>query len=255
MPVTGKTISYKRVIENVYRNFKFNYDLDHMDALEWIGSLMGLLGVPIVLEDKIACIVIEDFKGKLPDDMHSIVQTAKMTGPNGDNNPDTSDPDKVNLTPMRWSTNKFHSKFHCARTDFECTGSITYVTNQNFIKTNFENGKVAMAYKAIPTDEDGYPSIPDNESWIKAFETEIAYRIATILFIQDNMRADKFQWFERERDWYIAQARNRSLIPDIPKMESDKADWVRYIPNVNSYNEFFANMQMPEQRYNYNSAK
>jgi hypothetical protein len=63
------------------------------------------------------------------------------------------------------------------------------------------------------------------------------------------MARDKKEFFERERDWYVAQAVNKSKIMSPDEMESWKNDWLRTIPKVNHHSNFFRNMQAPEQRY------
>jgi hypothetical protein len=48
--------------------------------------------------------------------------------------------------------------------------------------TSFTNGKVKVSYKAIPVDENGFPLIPDNPTYLSALEQFIKVQVFTILF-------------------------------------------------------------------------
>jgi hypothetical protein len=155
------------------------------------------------------------------------------------------------LEPMRWATDNFHTKQHCSDFDFICKSASTYIVNNNYIFTNFESGKVLMAYLAIPTDDEGLPMIPADESWRQAVTYEIAYKIAFKMFMQGNITDKVFQMIERERDWKVAQAVNRSKIPSVDEMESFKNQWLTLIPNYNNHSTFFRNMQLPQKVFNH----
>jgi hypothetical protein len=155
------------------------------------------------------------------------------------------------LEPMRWATDSFNNNMHCTDNDFGCKSANTYTVNGNYIFTSFDHGSVMMAFLAIPTDEEGYPLIPADEWWRQAVQYEIAYKIAMKLFIQGNIADKVYQHIERERDWKVAQAVNKSKMPSIDEMESFKNQWLRLIPNYNNHNTFFKNMQVPERMFNH----
>jgi len=156
------------------------------------------------------------------------------------------------LEPMRWATDTFHTKMHCTDYDFYASRTApTYTVGGNYIFTSFSEGKVLMSYSAIPTDDEGYPLIPSDEVWRNAVKWEIAYKIALKLFIQESITDKIFNLIERDRDWYVAAAVNRSKIPSIDEMESFKNSWNTLIPNYESHSNFFKNMQLPQQIYNH----
>jgi hypothetical protein len=161
--------------------------------------------------------------------------------------------DKPNyrLEPMRWATDTFHTKQHCSDFDFYCKSNHTYTVSGNHIFTNFDNGKALMSYLAIPTDEEGYPLIPADEWWRQAVQYEIAYKIAFKMFIQGNITDKVYQMIEKERDWKVAQAVNKTKTPGIDEMESFKNQWLRLIPKYNNHSSMFRNMQLPEKMFNH----
>ena len=307
MAISGKHVSLKTIIERVYMDFGFNYSLSFTEAAEWAGSILGLLKVPLTLQNKVEEIVIEESRGKLPCDLEGIVQTAKMIeagnsdctsmvistidrgteyveisaidivnrkfklcGCNaftscGECTPEGCEPrtpiiraaggalskPSYKLEPMRWATDSFHTRQHCTDYDFICKSASTYTVNNNYIFTSFNSGKVMMSYLAIPTDEEGYPLIPADEWWRQAVQYEIAYKIAFKLFMQSNITDKAFQLIERERDWKVAQAVNKTKTPSIDEMESFKNQWLKLIPNYNNHDNMFRNMQMPEKMFNH----
>jgi len=244
--LSGNYIKYTTIMENVMRNFGF-HEITDEEALEWLSAFMDHTKVPKVMEDKIAYIDIVDSRGQLPADMALIRQTAFVEGV--DNVVD-AECGQGRLVPMRWSTDTFHFKYHCADSnDFEQDGRYTYSLNKGFIFPSMVTGIICIAYQAIPTDDEGFPLIPADEQWRKAAEFEVAYRYAYRAMIKDEIAGPKFQLIERDRDWYFAQAVNysKTSLP-LDEMESFKNDTLRTVPNPNMHGNFFRNMQLPEQR-------
>jgi hypothetical protein len=285
MATNGKTVSLKSIVERVYLDFGFSYSLSWNEAIEWAGSLIALNNAPVTLKPKVELITISGGRGVLPCDLESVIQTARAlpavprpgtdlaivaTQGQGTFAVEACGIDLINrelttacpivdtchneytLLPMRWATNTFHQKFHSTDWDYNrvsVSSENTYTMNGNYIFTSFQDGFCLMSYLAIPTDDEGFPLVPGDEWWMNAVKWEISYKIATKMWLADNMARDKKEFFERERDWYVAQAVNKSKIMSPDEMESWKNDWLRTIPKVNHHSNFFRNMQAPEQRY------
>lgn len=284
MATNGKLVSIERVLQSFYRNFPLDYALTWEDAIEWIGDLLTQLNAPVALINKTELITITDGKGKLPCDLESIIQTARAEPTiSGDTQfaviasqdqgtflVEGCGVDLVNrelitdckvgepscefiLYPMRWATNSFHQKFHLTDWDYRRQSvrlENTYTVNNNYIFTSFSDGYVLMAYRAVPTDERGYPMVPGDQRWINAMVHELAWKVIRRMRLMGSFTdKDMAREIERDRDWYVAQAVNGSKIPSIDEMESWKNEWLRTIPKVNHHQNFFRNMQAPEQRY------
>lgn len=245
----GLKVSYETIVENVQRNFGFSEDIKDEEALEWIAAALALANAPAIMEEKVFIEkVCEEPKVKLPNDLHSIIQCGWAE--------DTYTLAEVRcgivpLEPMVSSTNTMKSKYHCCDFDDKrmSPGRITYSTSNSYLfLDDFEKGWVVIAYMAIPTDENGYPLIPSEESWRKMLEFEVAYRIAYRMFLRDEITQNKFQLIERDRDWYFTQAVNHSKMPSLDQMESIKNENLRTIPRINYHENFFKNMNLPERR-------
>lgn len=302
----GKFVSYKKILEDVYRDFKFQYVMQPTDAIEWLGSALRMLKVPVFYIDKVTdgnkdlghpdFIKIEDGRGKLPCDLYSITQTARVIESCTDNSCcpiitgisymdyDTGETcttgdgsalcsqfvgcknceckDKCNcnkgklkkytFVPMRWNTNTFYKSLHGCDLDFRCQSEFTYTVNNNYIFTSFKEGLVAMAYKAVPTDEEGFPLIPDNESLINFCKWYIGYKVAFQLFLEDKYTEQKLSYFEYNSALYYNKAKNEGKMPkSLDEWESYKNDRIRTIKKVYHHSNFFANMQSPEIMFNH----
>lgn len=245
----GKLISYKTVVENVMRNHPFTESHINDDlVLEWIGSFMQHTNSPVVYTDKIEYKEVESGRAKLPNDLHLLNTIGRISNCNN-LTINQMECGEGKVLPMRWTSDTFHTRYHNDDRDYtRQDGTETYTVNSNYVFTSFSAGYVAISYKAIPTDSEGFPMIPGDEHWVKAVEYDIAYRIGYILWTQDKLKDKIFLLLERERDWYFAQAVNYSKIPSVDQMESLTNQNTKMVPRLDSHATFFANMQMPEKR-------
>jgi len=244
--LSGNYVSYETIVAKVNRYFGFYEQYSDEDALEWLSDFMAHTNVPKVLDDKIKYIKVENGRAKLPNDMHLIRSVATVRGVNS---VDEAECGEGMLDPMRWATDTFHMRYHCDDRDYTSSAQDTYTLNKGFIFPSFSEGILAISYKAIPVDDCGYPLIPSDEQWQKAAAYEIGYNIARKLLIKEEISAGVYQIIERDRDWYFAQAVNYSKVSmPLDEMESFKNDRLRTIPKTGMHNNFFANMQLPEQR-------
>lgn len=241
---SGKVVSYKAIIDKVFRDFGF--DVIEEEGVEWLAEFMAHTNVGVVMDNKVAAIIINDGRGDLPFDMHKIEQTALVSGVCSLEEIQCG---KGTLSPMRWSTDSFHKKFHNCDVDYHCQSSVTYTVGQGYIFPNFPSGFVAIAYTAIPTDECGYPTIPAEQQWLEGAATFIGRKLAFKMYLRNEITKDKYQEIDKERDWYFAQAVNHAKQwGSVDEAESVKNSHVRTIPAMQDHNTFFANMQLPEMR-------
>ena len=242
----GNIVSYKTIVDKVFRDFGFKYDINDEEVLEWLAEFMAHTNSGVVMTDEIAYLTICDGRADLPEDLYKIKQTAQLEGAK-----DIDDAKCGNgtLIPMRWSTDNFHKRYHVDGRDYTTQSRNTYTVEQGFIFPSFNKGMVAISYEAIPTDEDGYPTIPAEQQWVEAAAWYIAHKIGRKLWFRNEITADKYQVLERDRDWYFAQAVNFSKqFNGVDDAESFKNQHVQTIPNIQDHASFFANMQIPEQR-------
>jgi len=250
---TGKRVSVKVVFEKIYRDYGFNTEIVWADVIEWIAEAINLLGVAPAYEDKVSDkLKLDNGRVELPCDVMYI----KMVR------------DFVTKENLVRSFDQFHLSnfFRCPEEmvskcqDEYCYPLLrTYTVNNNFLFTNAIDGDrgtsdyIEIAYKAMPTDEEGLPLIPDDTKYIRAMSTYVAEKLATKLFYQDKFSENKLQRIERDRDWAFGSAKMKMIIPDIDQMESWKNSFLRLIPTINSHNTSFKYDAQPQHQRNHNS--
>lgn len=208
--LNGRNVGLETIVERVHRDYGFTVDTDWTDVAEWIGSVIDLINAPMQYTERITdghdkpYIEIVDGRGLLPCDLIRVVQTRTCEG-----------------IPMRYSTDSFHKRMHSAQCpDLVCSSDLTYKLNDNYIFTSFPTGKIEMAYMAFPTDDRGYPTVPDDEKFKQAATAYVAERIAFKLYLRDKLDERKYEKVNQARLWYIGAAQNKALIPDRDKTRS-----------------------------------
>lgn len=241
----GKYVSVHNIVEKAYRDLGISDDINILNAVEWAGEAIELIGAPTTLKDKIEAVTIEDFKAKLPCDMHLLITCRGFSG----SIPDDCD---RNYLPMRYSTDAFHT--YCRRNkDASCSSDLTYTVNDDYIFTNFEEGEVQLAYAGIPVDEHGWPVIPDQIKFREAVASHIKWKLGFIKWSQGKMPGAVYQKLEQDRDWYIGAAQSAGNMPNPDMMESIKNNWIRLIPKINQQHDGFRGVGQREERYTKNS--
>lgn len=230
----GKVKSIQHVLEKVFRDTGLVQGVDLHDAIEWAGEAIELIGAPQSLADKVACITITDGRGDLPCDLHLVMQT-RYKGSNG-------------YSPMSYATNNFHR--YCGSSVHEQTPcSVNYTLSDDCIFTNFDQGVVEIAYKGLPVDENGWPTIPDDIKFIKAVEYYIREKIDYKLWRSGKLPQGVYEKTVQEQTWYLAAAQTRGAMPSVDEMINIKNNWLRLIPKINQAENFFQELGIQEQRH------
>lgn len=236
MALNGKTVSINSIIERVFRDTGSIENVDLPDVIEWVGECIELIGAPISCIDKIEVIDITEGRGFLPCDLHQVMQVR----------------DYDTKIALRASSDTFHGSHNTETSDLGTATSLVYRLTESAIFPNFNTGKVEMAYKAIPTDDNGYPTIPDDIKFVKAVEYYIREKIDYKLWRTGKLPQGVYEKTVQDQLWYLGAAQNRSKMPSIDQMENIKNNLIRLIPKINHHSDYFQNFGQPEQRHNNN---
>jgi hypothetical protein len=102
----------------------------------------------------------------------------------------------------------------------------SYVLNPGVIKTSWERSLAILDYKAVATDEEGYPLVPDESHYKEA----LFWRIAMKLFLRGYKHPQlNYQLAARQWKDYAAKARTKAKMPDVDQMENFRQMWVRFV--------------------------
>lgn len=214
-------INLKQVMDNALHH-PLLQDLSFERAINYAVDFVRIVGCPRIFEEKTSAIKIENYRGKLPCDFHRIIQVRTC--------------ECGRTATFRYSTDSFHMSDdkHCNQPD------LTYKIQGQVIFTSIRDGEIEIAYEAISVDEEGYPLIPDNSSFVKALELYIKKECFTILFDLGKITPQVYNNTLQQYSWAVGQAQNELVKPSIDQMQAIANSWNTLIPRVTSHTTGFA---------------
>lgn len=132
----------------------------------------------------------------------------------------------------------------------ETTTDYTYLISPNYIKTNIETGYIMLAYQAIPTDTEGYPLIPDDQSYLEAIYWYITMKLLYPKWQNGSIRDAIYYDAKRSWNFYCKQAYGNALMPNKDQLESIKNSWLRLVPEINEHSSGFSTLGQRQIIYN-----
>lgn len=192
-------------------------DLTFERVVNYSIEFIRIVGCPRIFEEKTTTIKIENYCGKLPCDFHRMIQVRTCTC--------------GRTTTFRYSTDSFHMSDdkHCNLPD------LTYKIQGQMIFTSIKEGEIEIAYEAINVDEEGYPLIPENSSFIKALELYIKREHFTILFDLGKITPQVYNNTCQQYAWAVGQAQSELVKPSIDQMQAIANSWNTLIPRTTSH--------------------
>lgn len=243
-----KLTSIKRVIAKVFTDLNLQ-EGDHRisDMVEWAGEALEKIGAfpsfttKITGKDNTPILELSNYCAKLPNDFHNLIQLSYSTTPEGP------------FYPMRYNTGNFDiGNNENINGSLATTNNITYVVTQSYIKTNIESGYLMMAYQAIPTDNEGYPMVPDDAAFIDALYWYITMKLYYPQWVSGQVRDAVYYDARRSWNYYCKQAYGDALMPNTDMLESIKNSWLRLVPEINEHNSGFSTLGQEQIYYNHN---
>lgn len=199
-------VSIKQVLDNLL-DHPLLKDLSFERAVNYAVHFIRLVGCPQIFIEKTETLEVKNYRAVLPCDFYKIIQVRACKG------------DTVEY--LRYSSDNFHMSpdKHVNLPD------VTYKLQNNIIYVSFKEGTIEISYRAIHTDEEGYPLIPDNSAFIRALELYIKKQQFTILFDQSKITQAAYQNVQQEYAWAVGQAQSELVKPDIDQMEAFTNSW------------------------------
>ena len=240
--------SIKRILDNLL-DHPLLKDLTLEQAIRHTIRFISLHGYPKLYQDKIDAIEIKDFKGLLPCDLISIVQVKdletdvclrSMTDnfPMGMSEHPTPPPHPKkdllnNVKPKKdWYIPPMRK--YLQEPAFKTQGRVIYVT--------FPEGKIEIAYKSIPVDENGFPLLIDNEVYLAALEAYIKKQVFTVKFDTGKISAGVLQNAQTDYAFLSGQLQDEFVVSSLSEMESITRMLNSFIPNMRSFDGGFRNL-------------
>ena len=125
-----------------------------------------------------------------------------------------------------------------------------YFIKPGWVVTNKDKGFVKFAYKAIATDERGYPLIPDLTSYQEAIYWYVVMKMAFPKFMSGTLSGasskysakfskDTYFYIQGQWNFYRNQAYAEAMMPTADDIKNIKNDWHKLIPDYEADDTFF----------------
>ena len=178
-------------------------------AVAYTVDFMRIVGVPNMFMEKTDILEVKKYRAILPCDYYQMIQVRSTKDGN---------------FAFRYSTDTFHMS-DCKNSNGREFSDLTYKIQGNFIYTSIEEGKIEISYKAIATDSEGYPLLPDNSSFTRALELYIKKRHFTILFDTGKIDFKVLQNVQTEYAWAVGDCQSEFNRMSIDQMEAFSNSW------------------------------
>ena len=132
-----------------------------------------------------------------------------------------------------------------------------YFIKPGWIVTNMREGYIKIAYKAIATDERGYPLIPDLPSYQEAVYWYVVMKLSFPKFLKGrlggkgvNNNAMVYNHIRTQWGFYRSQAYGDAIMPTEGDMQNIKRDWNKLIPDWDGDETFYGNIGKQQSVFN-----
>ena len=266
-----QTTNIRRILDRVMRHPMMK-DMPFESAVEHTVDFIQLMGTPAIYDEKTAIIEVNDWRGQLPCDFEHMNQVRvapcqhakrfiveQTVYPEGHEHDHThSDENHDNLHKIidketvvrfsggflpgavyRYSGHSFHLSPAHVPAD---AGELTYKLQGMVIFTSTKDVDVEISYQAFATDEEGYPLLPDNASFLRGLETYLKLKWFTVLYEMGKVSENVMQSIKQEYAWAAGDAQSEFSRLSLDEAETLFNSFKTMLPRNNEHwKAFFTN--------------
>lgn len=216
-------ISIKQIMDDIL-DHPMMQDLSFERAINYAVEFIKIVGMPTAFEHKTITILVENYAGyrldgdgkklpSIPEDCYQILAIKKKGG----------EEVILNTSTSVFGPSKSNSAYP------------HYVIRGNIIQTSFEEGELEISYLALPIDSEGYPTIPEIASYIRALELYIKKKWFTVLFDLGKLNVSIYNNIKQEYAFAVGQAQSELIKPSLDEMEAFTNMWNSLLPQKSPY--------------------
>lgn len=221
--VNGKLVSIGNIIWKVMRN-PLTQDITYEQAAEFALEFIRLINAPLSYTDEVQSLKLNEYKTYLPSNLINI-RGVRYTGIDG----------CQDAIAMRYATDLYH----ITNKEDSCDKEYTYVVQNCVLISSKKEGFVDISFTSISLDEQGFPLIPDNESYKVGLEYFILHKYLEPLWMMGKIQDKVFSYIEQKRHWYLGQAENSMRLQGMDHLESMMNALNRIIINDQAHENFY----------------
>ncbi len=212
-------------------------ELPFETAVEYTVDFISLMGTPAIYNEKTAVVEVNDWRGQLPCDFEHMIQVRVA--------PHQSEcwrncPAFVPRPTYRESGHSFHmSEF---KPNKIMPGDLTYKIQGMVIFTSTKDVNVEIAYRAFAIDDEGYPLLPDNPSFLRGLEAYIKLQWFTIKYDMGEISQQVMQNTQQEYAWAAGDAQSEFSRMNLDQAQTLFNSFKNLLPKNNEHwRAFFTN--------------
>lgn len=212
-------VSAKTVISKVVRDLGIHSEeIPWQDYVEWIAEGLKHIGAFPQFVEKETELEITNYRADLPCDFYKPIRVYYQESQMAYNNHrliEGADPVDYNYADYKF--------------------------NNNTLTFGIKEGKSTLTYIAFPVDEENFPLVPDNQSYLDALFWKIVYQLSLrgYNFKQPYLRNPDYT--RRKWNYYCLQSRGDAYMPNLQMQERIKNNWLSLIPRTSSFEQDFQN--------------
>jgi len=131
------------------------------------------------------------------------------------------------------------------------TLDLTYTINNSYIKLNQATGYLRMAYLAMPTDQEGFPLVPDDPAFSEALYWYILMKMMYPKHLLGQIRDRQYYDIRHSWNFYCKQAYAHSRMPNIDQHESIANATNKLMPELSEHANAFNTLGERQILYNH----
>lgn len=245
------------------------------DIKEWIFEAIDKIGAPMQYIEKESgvdgcpILKIEDYQVPIPDDLEHLSTVAYSHRHEGPWIPmRTNDSSFKNMHPFdhhhphHIPQQPMHHKPFTSKSQLYTINGMkhlermlgdglhedpTFFIKPGWIVTNKKKGFIKISYKAIVSDEKGYPLIPDLASYREAIYWYVMMKLNFPKFLKGKLGGGKasganmnvYAYLQQQWNFYRNQAYAEAMMPTESDMRSIKNEWNKLVPEWDADEVFF----------------
>jgi len=128
---------------------------------------------------------------------------------------------------------------------------LKYSIKPGYIVTNASDGFIKLSYDAMPTDEDGYPLVPDLISYTEACFYYIVMKLKYPEYLSGKLNPNIYYDIKRSWNFYCKQAYGDAMMPDQGQLAAIGKVWNKLVPDLRTSIDFDSDMAYGNMK-NYN---
>lgn len=212
---------------------KMMKDIPFETVVEYTIDFIDFVGCPALYNQKTAIVRIDKWRGELPCDFNKMIQV--RVAPVQHTNHWRGHSIITALPAYRYSGNSFHMSEFKPERPLE----LAYQTEGMYIFTSTKDVDVEIAYRAFAVDDEGYPLLPDNPSFLRGLEAYLKMKWFEDKYDEGKIPEGVMARADREYAWAVGDASSEFARLDLDKAETLFNSFKSLLPRLNEHSRGF----------------